>query len=106
MQCGGEKDAVEAATPFLKAMGKKIWHCGGPSTGHAAKVMPRNAHHLNHWRSCPQHDVLLSAARPAECPHKVMTLSIPLDSVSDAHVCSCAQVCNNMALAIQMASIA
>ncbi|CAL5223421.1 g5934 [Coccomyxa viridis] len=36
--CGGEKDAVEAATPFLKAMGKKIWHCGGPSTGHAAKV--------------------------------------------------------------------
>ena len=33
---------MEAAMPFLKAMGKKIWHCGGPGTGHAAKVMPQH----------------------------------------------------------------
>ena len=41
---------MEAATPFLKAMGKKIWHCGGPSTGHAAKVMPQNAGHTSPWK--------------------------------------------------------
>ena len=41
---------MEAATPFLKAMGKKIWHCGGPSTGHAAKVMPHNADHTTPLR--------------------------------------------------------
>ncbi|CAL8471511.1 g11053 [Coccomyxa elongata] len=36
--CGGDKHAVSAAEPYLRGMGKKIWHCGGPGMGQTAKV--------------------------------------------------------------------
>ncbi|EIE21974.1 3-hydroxyisobutyrate dehydrogenase-like protein, partial [Coccomyxa subellipsoidea C-169] len=36
--CGGDRNAVSAAGPFLKSMGKKSWHCGAAGMGQAAKV--------------------------------------------------------------------
>ena len=35
---GGEDAAFALAKPILRAMGKKIVHCGGPGTGQAAKI--------------------------------------------------------------------
>jgi 3-hydroxyisobutyrate dehydrogenase len=32
------KDDVTHITPVLEAMGKKIFHCGGPGTGEIAKI--------------------------------------------------------------------
>ena len=36
--CGGTDDAYKAAEPFLAAMGRNIFHAGGPGSGQAAKV--------------------------------------------------------------------
>ena len=38
LQCGGDKAAVRAAEPFLRAMGKEVIHCGDSGAGAAAKV--------------------------------------------------------------------
>ncbi len=35
---GGEKDAFEAARPYLDIMGQNIFHAGGPGNGQVAKV--------------------------------------------------------------------
>jgi 3-hydroxyisobutyrate dehydrogenase/2-hydroxy-3-oxopropionate reductase len=35
---GGEKDVFEKTKPFLEAMGKKIYYCGGPGMGLNAKL--------------------------------------------------------------------
>ena len=35
---GGQDEHVEAATPILEAMGKKIFHAGGHGNGQAAKI--------------------------------------------------------------------
>lgn len=35
---GGDEPAFERATPFLRAMGERIVHCGGPGAGQAAKI--------------------------------------------------------------------
>ena len=36
--CGGADSAYERAEPILAAMGKNIFHAGGPGSGQAAKV--------------------------------------------------------------------
>jgi 3-hydroxyisobutyrate dehydrogenase len=36
--CGGEKDAFDAASPLLAAMGQKIVQCGPAGSGQAAKI--------------------------------------------------------------------
>jgi 3-hydroxyisobutyrate dehydrogenase len=36
--CGGEDEAFKRAEPILAAMGKNIFHAGGPGRGQAAKV--------------------------------------------------------------------
>lgn len=36
--CGGEADALDAATPILSAMGRKVVRCGGAGAGQAAKI--------------------------------------------------------------------
>ena len=38
MQCGGSPAAFSAAQPLLGLMGSRSIHCGGPSTGQAAKL--------------------------------------------------------------------
>lgn len=38
VQCGGDKQAVAAAEPYLKVMGRNIVYCGQPGNGQAAKV--------------------------------------------------------------------
>ena len=35
---GGNKEAIERATPVLKCMGTDTYLCGGPDTGHAMKM--------------------------------------------------------------------
>jgi len=35
---GGEKDVFDRAKPFLEAMGKKLYYCGGPGMGLHAKL--------------------------------------------------------------------
>jgi 3-hydroxyisobutyrate dehydrogenase-like beta-hydroxyacid dehydrogenase len=36
---GGDPEAFERARPILEALGKRIWHCGPPGTGHAMKTV-------------------------------------------------------------------
>ncbi|HEX5957998.1 MAG TPA: NAD-binding protein, partial [Hyphomicrobiaceae bacterium] len=36
--CGGAKEAFEAASPILEAMGKRVVHCGDAGAGQAAKI--------------------------------------------------------------------
>jgi 3-hydroxyisobutyrate dehydrogenase len=36
--CGGEKDSVERAKPFLELMGKNIFHAGDSGAGQVAKI--------------------------------------------------------------------
>ncbi|QGM97832.1 3-hydroxyisobutyrate dehydrogenase [Methylocystis parvus] len=36
--CGGAEDAYEAAQPILAKMGARLFHCGGPGLGQAAKL--------------------------------------------------------------------
>jgi 3-hydroxyisobutyrate dehydrogenase len=36
--CGGNADAMMAATPILREMGKNVVHCGGAGMGQAAKL--------------------------------------------------------------------
>jgi 3-hydroxyisobutyrate dehydrogenase len=35
---GGDADAFARAQPVLDVLGARIWHCGGPGTGHAMKT--------------------------------------------------------------------
>jgi len=36
---GGDGAAFERARPLLEQLGKRIWHCGPPGTGHAMKTV-------------------------------------------------------------------
>lgn len=84
-QCGGEKAAFDAAGPYLKAMGKKVWHCGEAGSGQAAKV------------SCIV----------VQCTHCALLYALcQRCACGMPQACMSVQVCNNLALAIQMASIA
>lgn len=38
LMVGGNKQAIEQATPVLKCMGTDTFYCGGPGTGHAMKI--------------------------------------------------------------------
>lgn len=38
LMVGGNKEAIERATPVLKCMGTDTFYCGGPGTGHAMKM--------------------------------------------------------------------
>ena len=48
----------------------------------------------------------MMTAQCSEIPFRHFSPHFFVYAVTDAHGCSCGQVCNNMALAIQMASIA
>lgn len=39
LMVGGEKKALQTARPVLEAFSAKIFHLGGPGTGHAAKLL-------------------------------------------------------------------
>jgi 3-hydroxyisobutyrate dehydrogenase-like beta-hydroxyacid dehydrogenase len=39
LMAGGSPDALEAARPVLAGLGERIFHVGGPGTGHAAKAV-------------------------------------------------------------------
>ena len=38
LMVGGNKEAIERATPVLNCMGTDTYYCGGPGTGHAMKM--------------------------------------------------------------------
>lgn len=38
LMVGGNKEAIERATPVLECMGTDTFYCGGPGTGHAMKM--------------------------------------------------------------------
>jgi 3-hydroxyisobutyrate dehydrogenase len=62
---GGDATAFEHAQPVLDILGGRIWHCGGPGTGHAMKTALNLS---NQGRCCWRSRRCSCAVAPASTP--------------------------------------
>ncbi|MEV5503433.1 NAD(P)-dependent oxidoreductase [Nonomuraea fuscirosea] len=79
IMAGGEREEVERITPILETFAQKIFHMGGPGTGHSAKLLNN---FLNAVSLAATSEVMIAGRKAGLDPHTLLDV---LNSSSGAN---------------------
>ncbi|WP_326643233.1 NAD(P)-dependent oxidoreductase [Nonomuraea fuscirosea] len=79
IMAGGEREEIERITPILETFAQKIFHMGGPGTGHSAKLLNN---FLNAVSLAATSEVMIAGRKAGLDPHTLLDV---LNSSSGAN---------------------